>query len=186
VSIGISAIAVIVLAIGYGSFPWISLVLAFSFGLYGLVKKRVGGRADAVSGLTIETAVLSPLAIVAAVVLASTTGLTFGTLGPVHTTLMLSLGVATAVPLILFAAAARRLPLTYMGLMQYLAPILQLLVGVFIAHEAMPPERWVGFGIVWLALIVLTVDMFVHSARERGRVATAAAATTAAEAPGAP
>jgi chloramphenicol-sensitive protein RarD len=178
VSIGISAIAVIVLAIGYGAFPWISLALAFSFGLYGLVKKRVGGRADALSGLTIETAVLTPLAIVALVVVGSTTGITLGTLGPTHTLLMLSLGIATAVPLILFAAAARRLPLTYMGLMQYLAPILQLLVGVFIAHEAMPPERWLGFGIVWLALIILTVDMFVHASRQR--------IATAAEAPGAP
>lgn len=178
VALGVSAIAVLVLAIGYGAFPWIALTLAFSFGLYGLVKKRVGGRADSVSGLTIETAVLSPLALVALLVIGGTTGLTIGTVSPTHTVLMLSLGVATAVPLILFAAAARRLPLTYMGLMQYLAPILQLLVGVFIAHEAMPPERWLGFGIVWFALVILTVDMFTHSSRQR--------IATAADAPGAP
>ncbi|MCU1440817.1 MAG: rarD [Rhodoglobus sp.] len=174
VAIAVSAVAVVILAIGYGSFPWIALGLAFSFGFYGLVKKRVGGRADAIGGLTVETAVLSPLAIVALIVVGSTTGLTLVALGTTHTILMLSLGIATAVPLLLFAAAARRLPLTYMGLMQYLAPILQLLVGVLIAHEAMPPERWLGFGIVWLALAILTVDMFLHSTRQRGVAAVEA------------
>ncbi len=165
VALGISAIAVLVLAIGYGSVPWIALSLALSFGLYGLVKKRVGPRADAVSGLMIETAILSPLAIVALVVVAATSGLAVGTLGVTHTVLTLSLGIVTAIPLIFFAAAARRLPLTYMGLIQYLTPILQLIVGVVIAHEPMPFERWAGFGIVWLALIILTVDMFVHASR---------------------
>jgi chloramphenicol-sensitive protein RarD len=174
VAIAVSAVAVVILAIGYGSFPWIALGLAFSFGFYGLVKKRVGGRADAIGGLTVETAVLSPLAVVALVVVGATSGLTFSSLGTTHTILMLSLGIATAVPLLLFAAAARRLPLTYMGLIQYLAPILQLLVGVFVAHEQMPPERWLGFGIVWLALAILTIDMFLHSSRQRGIAAVEA------------
>jgi len=165
VAIGISAVAVLVLSVGYGTFPWIALALAFSFGLYGLVKKRVGPKADAISGLTVETAVLAPAALVALGVVGATAGLTIGALGPVHTTLMLTLGVATATPLLLFAAAARRLPLVYLGLAQYLTPVLQLLVGVLILHEAMPPERWLGFGIVWIALIVLTVDMFIHSQR---------------------
>lgn len=164
----ISATAVLVIAIGYGSFPFIALILAFSFGLYGLVKKRVGGAVDAVSGLTIETAVLAPAAAVVLVVLGLTSGLSFGALGAVHTLLMLSLGVATAVPLILFAAAARRLPLIYIGLAQYISPILQLVVGVVLLREAMPAERWIGFAIVWLALIILTVDMFVHAKRQRG------------------
>ena len=168
VAIAVSAVAVLVLAIGYGAFPWIALTLAFSFGGYGLVKKRVGPRADAVGGLTVETALLSPLALVALGVIAVTSGLTMGTVSPLHTVLLLSVGAATAIPLILFAAGARRLPLVYMGLAQYLAPILQLIVGVVILHEAMPLERWVGFGIVWLALGILTVDMFVHGRRNRG------------------
>ncbi len=167
VAIGVSSVAVLILAIGYGSFPWIALTLAFSFGIYGLVKKRVGPRADAISGLTIETAVLAPLAAVALIVVGATGGLTIGSEGPAHTALMLGLGVATAVPLILFAAASRRLPLTYMGLVQYIAPIMQLLIGVVVLGEEMPPQRWLGFGIVWLALAILTVDMFIHSGRQR-------------------
>jgi chloramphenicol-sensitive protein RarD len=167
-ALAISALAVVVIAVGYGSFPWIALALAFSFGLYGLVKKRVGPTADAISGLTVETAVLAPAAGVVLVVLGLTSGLTLGSLGTGHTLLMLSLGVATATPLLLFAAAARRLPLIYIGLVQYIAPILQLIVGIVLLHEAMPLERWVGFGIVWLALAILTVDMFLHAGRQRG------------------
>lgn len=167
VAIGVSIIAVLVLAIGYGAFPWIAVTLAFSFGLYGLTKKRVGGRVDAIGGLTMETAILSPVAIIALAAIAMTGGLTIGTVSPLHTGLLLSVGVATAVPLILFAAAARRLPLVYIGLVQYFAPILQLIIGVVFLHEAMPLERWLGFGIVWLALIILTVDMLVHGSRQR-------------------
>lgn len=172
VAIAVSAVAVLVLAIGYGAFPWIAIVLAFSFGTYGLLKNRVGGRADAISGLTVETAVLSPLALLALVVTATTTGLTVGTAGALHTALTLSVGVATAVPLILFAGAARRLPLVYLGLVQYISPVLQLLVGVVVLHEDMPPERWLGFGIVWLALIILTADMFAVRVRHRSAAAS--------------
>ncbi|MBH0053341.1 EamA family transporter RarD [Salinibacterium sp. SWN139] len=178
VALAISALAVLVLAIGYGSFPWIALGLAFSFGLYGLVKKSVGPKADAVGGLAVETAFLTPVAIVILLVLAANGQLAAGTAGPGHLTLTLFLGAITAIPLILFAAAARRLPLTYMGLAQYLAPILQLIVGVFVFHEAMPPERWLGFAIVWIALAILTYDLFRHSSRTR--------LGSAAEAPGAP
>lgn len=167
VAIGVSVIAVLVLAIGYGSFPWIALVLAFSFGFYGLTKKRVGPKVDAISGLTMETLILSPLAAGALVVIALTTGLSLGAVSTEHTLLLLAAGVVTAVPLLLFASAARRLPLVYMGLVQYFAPILQLIIGVVFLREAMPPERWLGFGIVWLALIILTVDMFVHGSRQR-------------------
>lgn len=161
-AVGISAVAVLVLAIGYGSFPWIALSLAFSFGLYGFVKKKVGPQADAIGGLTMETLVLSPLAAVALVVVGLTSGLTIGTQEPLHTAVMLSVGAITAIPLLLFAAAARRLPLVYLGLVQYVAPIMQFTIGVWLLHEAMPPERWVGFGIVWLALAILTIDMFLR------------------------
>jgi len=163
----ISFVAVIVLSVGYGTVPWISLILAFSFGFYGLIKKRVGGHLDALSGLTLETMWLAPIAIVQLVVVSLLTGLTFGTVSPVHTLALIGSGVITAVPLLFFAAASRRLPLTTLGLVQYLAPVLQLIVGVAVLHEPMPPERWLGFGLVWLALIVLTTDMIVHGRAQR-------------------
>jgi chloramphenicol-sensitive protein RarD len=167
VSVGISAIAVLVLAINYGAFPWIALLLAFTFGLYGLVKKRAGNRVDAVAGLTIETALLAPVALVGLLVLGFTTGLTMGAVSLPHTIALLLAGAVTAVPLLFFAAAARRVPLTVLGLTQYVAPILQFLIGVFVMGEDMPAARWVGFGLVWLALVVLTIDMFAGPRRIR-------------------
>lgn len=164
VAVGISVVAIFVIAFGYGEFPWIALALALSFGFYGFIKKRVGAQVDAVSGLTLETAWLTPVAIIQLAVTAATVGLTFGTVSPVHTTLMIATGVITATPLLLFAAAARRLPLVALGLTQYLAPILQFLTGVFLLQEPMPLERWIGFGLVWVALVLLTVDM-VRAAR---------------------
>ncbi|WP_025156642.1 EamA family transporter RarD [Leifsonia aquatica] len=164
VAVGLSAVAVVVLAVGYGAFPWVALVLAFSFGFYGLIKKRVGPSVDAVSGLTLETMWLTPVAIVQLVVVGVTTGITLGAYGAVHAVALAGAGVVTAVPLLFFAAASRRLPLVYMGFVQYVTPLIQFLVGVFVLHEAMPPERWLGFGIVWLALVVLSVDM-IASAR---------------------
>ena len=171
VAVGLSALAVLVLAIGYGALPWISLVLAASFGLYGLIKKQVGGRVDAVTGLTLETAWLVPAAIVMLGLVSATAGITFGTVSTLHTIAILSAGIITAVPLLLFAAAARRLPLTYLGLTQYLAPVLQFLFGVFVLREDMPVERWVGFSIVWVALAVLTTDMFLAGRSARRTVA---------------
>ncbi|NYD66832.1 chloramphenicol-sensitive protein RarD [Agromyces atrinae] len=173
VAVGISVVAVLVLSFGYGQPPWIALILAFSFGFYGLIKKRVGPRVDAASGLTLETAWLAPVSVVTLIVLASTTGLTFGTAGPWHAALLVSAGVVTAVPLLFFAAAARRLPLVYMGFIQYLAPIMQFAVGVVILSEPMPLERWIGFSLVWVALIVLTVDVAVRAGRgaRRSRLA---------------
>jgi chloramphenicol-sensitive protein RarD len=159
-AIGISAIAALVLAIGYGSVPLIALTLAFSFGFYGFVKKKVGPNVDAIVGLTMETAWLTPFALVALGVVAATSGLTLGAAGPVHLVLLLSAGIITAVPLLFFAAAARRLPLTLIGLTQYLAPLIQFILGVAVLGEAMPTERWIGFALVWVALIVLTIDMF--------------------------
>jgi chloramphenicol-sensitive protein RarD len=174
-AVGIAIAAVVVLTVGYGSLPWISLILAFSFGFYGLMKKRVGNDVDAVTGLTLETAWLAPVAIIQLVVVAGISGITFGTVSPWHTVGLIAAGVITAVPLLFFASAARRLPLTIMGLVQFLAPVLQFLVGVFILHEPMPPERWVGFGLVWVALVILTVDM-IASGRSPGRASLEPAA----------
>ncbi len=174
VAVGVSAVAVVVLAINYGQPPWISLVLAFSFGIYGLIKKQVGPRVDAVSGLTIETAYLAPAASIALIVIAMQGDLTMGAISVWHTVLLLFAGAVTAVPLLLFASGARRLPLVYMGLVQYFAPVLQLVIGVVIMHEAMPPARWVGFAIVWVALAILSFDGLRHGTRQR---AAALAAT---------
>jgi len=159
VAVAISAAAVLVLTLGYGALPWISLVLALSFGFYGLIKKNVGPGVGALTGLTLETAWLMPIAIAELLIVGALTGLTFGTVSPWHTVGLVSTGVVTAVPLLFFAAAARRLPLSLLGLVQFVAPVLQFLVGVFILGEPMPPERWVGFGLVWVALVILTVDM---------------------------
>jgi chloramphenicol-sensitive protein RarD len=177
IAVGMSVVAVLVLAIGYGQVPWISLVLAFSFGLYGLVKKRVGGTVDALGGLTIETMWLAPFAIATLVVMGLTGlggGITFTGHGVWHTVLIVLAGPATAVPLLLFASSARRLPLSVLGLTQYLTPVLQLVVGVWLQHEAMPPERWIGFAIVWASLVVLTVDTFLATRSARRVVAPAA------------
>ena len=172
IALGISVVAVGVLTVGFGSVPWIALILAFSFGLYGFVKKRIGPVVDPVSGLTLETLWLLPVAAVQAVIVAATPqGLAFGSSGTAHVVLMVGAGVITAVPLLLFASAAKRLPLVYMGFIQYIAPILQFLFGVFVMHEPMPVERWVGFGLVWLALIALTVDMVRTSRSGRMPVA---------------
>ncbi|PCN48438.1 protein RarD [Curtobacterium sp. 'Ferrero'] len=178
-AVGISVVAVVVIAVGYGQMPWISLALAFSFGLYGLVKKRVGGTVDALSGLTIETVWLLPLAVVALVVMGATGlggGVTFTSEGWVHVLVTVLTGPATAVPLLLFASSARRVSLSTLGLTQYLAPVMQLLVGVVVQREPMPPERWAGFAIVWLALVILTVDSFAaaRAARRGARPAPVA------------
>jgi len=169
VAIGLSAVAVLVIAIGYGSFPWIALALAFSFGLYGLIKKRVGDRVDALSGLTIETLWLAPVAIGGLVLVSLTSGITIGTVSTLQTVAMLLAGVVTAVPLLLFAGAARRLPLTTIGLVQYLTPVLQFLIGVLLLHEVITPERLLGFILVWIALILLAIDGYWQRRSGLGR-----------------
>ncbi len=167
VAIAFAALAVVVIIVAYGSFPWIALTLAASFGAYGLVKKQIGPSVDAISGLTLESLWLTPIAIVQLVVVASTTGLVFGTQGAGHTTLVTLAGVVAAVPLLLFAAGARRAPLTVIGLLQFVAPILQFLTGWWLLHEPMPLERWIGFGLVWVALVILSVDSLRHARRSR-------------------
>ncbi|HEX2074661.1 MAG TPA: EamA family transporter RarD [Geodermatophilus sp.] len=156
VAVGIAAVAVAVLTVDYGRPPWIALVLAATFGLYGLMKKLV--RVEAAPGLFVETALVAlPAAVVLAVLHAGGEG-TAGNAGTGHLLLLISSGIATAVPLLLFAAATRRIPLSTVGLLQYITPLMQLAVGVFIHGEPMPPARLAGFAIVWVALAVFTVD----------------------------
>lgn len=176
VAVGLAAVAVTVIIVGYGDFPWVALCLAGSFGLYGLVKKRIGPSVDAVSGLTLETVWLTPVAIIQLVVVGATTGITLGTAGAGHAVLLCLAGVATAAPLLLFAAGTRRVPLSLIGLLQFLTPIMQFIFGAWIMGEPMPLERWIGFGLVWTALVVLTIDLLANARRARraGRAADAA------------
>ncbi|KJK52883.1 protein rarD [Lentzea aerocolonigenes] len=154
VAFAVVVVAVIVLTVDYGRLPVISLILAFSFGTYGLLKKKVP--LDAISSLAAESAVIAPIAFVYLLVLGSAN--TFTTEGSGHALLLLSTGIVTAIPLVLFGAGARLVPLTTMGMLQYLAPVLQFAWGVFVVHEPMPRSRWIGFGLVWVALAIFTFD----------------------------
>ncbi|MFT4085868.1 MAG: EamA family transporter RarD [Gordonia sp. (in: high G+C Gram-positive bacteria)] len=164
-AVAIGAAAAIYLAIAGGSFPATSLLLAFSFALYGLLKNKVGAQLSALHSLTLETLILAPAAVVILVVTAVQSGLDFGRHGPVHAALLIGSGVATAVPLLLFAAAARRIPLVTVGLIQFVTPIIQLICAVTLLGEHLPAARWIGFAIVWVALIVLSVDALLSSRR---------------------
>ncbi|MGY6024914.1 EamA family transporter RarD [Streptomyces spinosirectus] len=159
--------AVVVLTVGYGQLPWISLTLAFSFATYGLVKKKValGG----IESLAAETAIQFVPAVGYLLWLSSQGRSTFAAEGAGHGALLAATGVVTALPLVCFGAAAIRVPLSTLGLLQYLAPVFQFLLGIFYFHEAMPVERWAGFALVWVALCLLTFDAW-RAARRLGRV----------------
>ncbi|MEC4614993.1 EamA family transporter RarD [Tsukamurella tyrosinosolvens] len=168
VAVGIGVLAFVYLAVVAGTFPVTALALAFSFGLYGLVKNKVGVHLNALQGLTLETAILAPIAAAVLVGIAVWGGgLDFARHGAGHAALLAFAGVATAVPLLLFAAAARRIPLVTVGLIQFATPIMQLLCAVLFLGEHVSPERWIGFGIVWVALTLLTVDTVVTLRRAR-------------------
>ena len=174
VAVGLGALAVLILTLDYGRLPWIALVLAVSFGTYGLIKKAAGvGSAES---LTIETLVLLVPALGYLIVLQVNGTGTFGNHGLGHALLLVLSGVVTAVPLMLFTAAALRVPLTVIGLLQYIAPVLQFLCGVLIARETMPASRWAGFVVVWLALSVFTWDS-IRAARTSRQERTAALET---------
>ncbi|MBO0981749.1 EamA family transporter RarD [Microbacterium sp. SD291] len=166
-AIGIAAVAVIVIVVVYGAFPWIALSLTASFGVYGLIKKQIGPAVDAVSGLTLESFWLIPIAVVQLIVVASTTGITMGSNGVWHAVLLAFAGVVTAVPLLLFAAGTRRVNLTVIGMIQFITPVMQFIIGVLFLGEPMPPERWIGFIIVWVAIVVFVVDLFLAARRGR-------------------
>jgi len=149
----IATVAVAVLTIDYGRPPWIALTLAFSFGAYGLIKNRAG--VDGLQSLAFETGVLFIPALGYLLLIG---GGTFTTEGPGHAGLLALGGVVTAIPLMLFGAAAIRLPLATLGVLQYLAPVLQFVIGVVVYDESMPASRLAGFGLVWIALIIFTYD----------------------------
>lgn len=173
-AMAIAGIAVTIIAVGYGHLPWLALALAGSFGLYGLMKSFAGRRTGAVTSLAIETLLLAPFALLALRWLHAHGDSHFLADGWRSALLLASTGIVTATPLTFFAAAARRLPLSMLGMLQYLAPSLQFAIAVGVNHEAMSPSRWAGFILIWTALAVLSTDALRHQRRQR----RAAAAST--------
>ena len=165
VAIGIGGASLIVLAIDAGSVPWIGLILALSFGTYGLVKKLAN--VEAMTSLTLETAFATPIALVYLVTLAANGSLAFLHTSTGHTLTVLTTGFVTAIPLLGFGAAAVRIPLSTLGLLQYITPVLQFILGIAVFHERMSGLRWLGFAWLWLALIVYSVDMVRHTRSRR-------------------
>jgi chloramphenicol-sensitive protein RarD len=163
-AVGTGAAAVVILAIDYGRPPWIALALAGSFGTYGLLKKFA--KTPSAESLTIETAVLFLPALAYALFQPHPS---FTGHGSGHIALLVGAGLVTAVPLMLFNSCATRVPLTVTGMLQYLAPILQFLIGLLVQHESMPASRWVGFLLVWAALIILSVDAVGAATSNRRR-----------------
>jgi len=174
VAMGIAFVAVVVLAIDYGRPPWVALVLAFSFGTYGLLKKQAG--VGAVESITLETLVLAPIAMAYVAWLVATSESNFGSHGLGHALLFTTTGIITAIPLMLFGAAAIRVSMVSLGLLQYLAPTIQFALGILVFQEAMPASRWIGFALVWVALVMFTVEALNHRRRQLRLVAHASAA----------
>jgi chloramphenicol-sensitive protein RarD len=174
IAVGIATAGVVVLAVDAGGFPWIALTLAFSFGTYGLVKKVVG--VGPVEGLVVETATLVPLALAYLAWLTVDGRSTFTSHGADHTVLLMSGGAVTAVPLLFFAAAAAAAPLSQLGVLFYVNPMMQFAIGVFVRHEPLGAGRLVGFVVVWVALIVFTADTATNHRRQLQLAVDASAA----------
>ncbi len=155
-AVAIGTIAVVVLAVDYRQPPWVALILAFTFGFYGLTKKRLN--LPAADGLLVESAVLAVPALATLGFLTAAGTVTFANLGLGHALLIAASGAITAVPLLFFAGAANRIPLVSIGMLQYVGPTIQFILGVYAFHEPMPMAGWLGFGLVWLALTVFTWD----------------------------
>jgi len=186
-AIFVALIAVAVVAWQMGGVPWISLVLAGSFALYSLIKKGVGAKVDALTGLTIETAAIAPVAVLVLFLVHAAGDTTFGTrgaegLGWWHDTMLAGTGTWTAGALLVFAAGARRLPLNVTGMLQYIAPTMTFVLAVWYFDEPMPAVRWIGFGFVWIALVLFSIDALrtrpsgVRAQRARAEAAIAAEA----------
>lgn len=162
-AVGVAFVAVLILTWDYGHPPWVALVLAFSFALYGLAKKKAA--VEAIESLTFETSLLAPLAWGYLLYLGLSAQMSFGAHGSTHAVLLASTGLATAIPLLLFGAAAIRVPLSSLGLLQYLAPVIQFLIGLVTFHEPMSHLRWIGFIVLWVALVIFTIEALNHHRR---------------------
>jgi len=173
VAMGIATVAVVGLTVELGRPPWVALLLAFSFGSYGLAKKKAN--AGAVEGLAWETLVIAPIALGYLAFLGTRGDLSFVENGATHMLLLISTGVVTALPLICFGAAATRVSMTTLGLLQYVAPTIQFALGVLVFDEPMPPMRLAGFVLVWLALAIFTSEALQHRRRQLRLTAEACA-----------
>ena len=156
IAIALATAGVIQLTWAYGAVPWIAFGLAASFGTYGLAKKKAP--LDPLAGLTLETALLAPLAIVYLLILHRSGDGAFLRTGAASDALMIGGGLVTTVPLLLFAAAVRSVPLSVIGILQYIGPTMQFILGVFVYHEPFSRTQFVGFSIVWLALAIYAGD----------------------------
>ena len=173
VALGVGIAAVGVLTVDYGRPPWIALVLAFSFGTYGLAKKSAD--VGAVESLAFETAVIAPLALGYLAVIGLQGHAHYASEGAGHVVLLATTGLVTAVPLICFGAAATRVSMVSLGLLQYLTPTIQFAIGLVVFDESMTTGRWIGFALVWAALAVFTVEALRHRHRHLASVAAASA-----------
>jgi chloramphenicol-sensitive protein RarD len=173
-AVGIGTVAVIVLTIDYGRLPWIALLVGFSFAAYGFLKKKAN--LGAFEGLGMETLILTPVALAYLLALQLRGTLSFGHEGSLNVVLLIATGIVTAIPLLMFGAAATRLSLTTIGLLQYLGPFIQFILGLTLFNEAMTPARWAGFMLVWLALVVFTVDGLANRRKAMKRVGEGAPA----------
>jgi chloramphenicol-sensitive protein RarD len=163
VALAIGFVAVVILTLDYGALPWVALTLAFTFGTYGLAKKKAD--TGAIESLTVETVTLLPFAALWIGYLVWAGDSSFGFGEQSHSWLFIVAGLVTAVPLVLFGAAATRVPLVVLGIVQYIAPVMQFAIGLVVFEEPMTPLSWVGFGVVWLALSIFTVEALTHRRR---------------------
>jgi chloramphenicol-sensitive protein RarD len=167
VATGFGTLAVVVLTFDYGQPPWIALILAGSFGIYGLAKNKLGGKVTGINSFAIEAGMLLPLAAIQLIILAAgSSGIQFGQVGFWGSAGLVFFGIMTAIPLIMFGTAAKLLPLRYLGFIQYTTPVLQFCIALFILGEPMPAARWVGFGLVWIGLAVLIFDALRSGRRQ--------------------
>lgn len=178
-AVGLAFLSVTYLTVTHGSLPWIALVLAFSFGLYGLVKKVAP--LGSFHGLTLETAVLLLPALVFLSVLQINGSGVYGRMGTMTTLLLTLTGVVTAIPLLLFANGARRVPLSMIGLLQYVSPTIQFLLGVFVFGEIFTWQRLIGFSVIWIALIIYSADGLIYYRRSEISRRSASAASVPAD-----
>lgn len=176
-AVALGILAVVVLTVDYGRPPWVALLLATSFATYGFLKKRAN--LGTVEALSVETTILTPFALAFLVLLGVQGTLAFGHEGTLNTMLLIGTGVVTAIPLLMFGAAAVRLSLTTIGILQYLGPILQFIFGLTIFGEEMGTARWIGFVMVWSALVIFTYDAMRTRRRARRTVDECAAESTA-------
>lgn len=167
-AVGLGAVAVTVLSIDYGHLPWVALTLAVTFGVYGLAKNKLGGQVTPLNSYAIESGALLPVAIIQGAIISSISpGLQITSQGWQGVAGLAFFGIMTAIPLILFGTAAENLPLSWIGFMQFMTPSIQFVLGLTVFKEQMSPARWVGFILVWLALLVLTSDALKRNQANR-------------------